>query len=109
MVEISFQEFKKLDLRIGQIKEAKRVEGSRNLIRFQVDFGIKKLQAVAGLANHYKPEQLEGNKYMFICNLERKKIMGIDSECMIFAADNGKGNVVLMKPETDIEVGSIVR
>jgi methionine--tRNA ligase beta chain len=109
MGEISFQEFKKLDLRIGQIKEAKRVESSRNLIQFQVDFGSEKRQAVAGLANHYKPEQLEGNKYMFICNLERKKIMGINSECMIFAADDGKGNIILMKPERDIDVGSIVK
>lgn len=106
--EIPFKEFQKLDLRIGKIEFAERVEGSRNLIRSIVDFGDKKLQAVAGLAQQYKPEDLIGKKYMFICNLERKKLMGVESQCMIFAAEDKQGNLALMIPEKDIEVGSKV-
>lgn len=104
--EISFKNFQKLDLRIGKVIEAKKVENSRNLIKLQIDFGSEQRQAVAGLAQQYEPEQLIGKKYMFICNLERKKMMGIESECMIFAAEDSEGNLALMVPEKDIEVGS---
>lgn len=106
---ISFEDFQKLDLRIGKILSAERIEGSNNLIKMQVDFGSEKRQAVAGLAQYYEPDGLVGKKYMFILNLEPKKFMGVESQCMIFAADDGKGNIVLMKPEKDIEEGSKVR
>ena len=108
MTEISFKEFQKLDLRIGKILSANKVENSRNLIRMQVSFGSEQMQAVAGLAQHYKPGQVIGNKYIFICNLEHKKFLGIESQCMILAAEDRKGNVVLLCPETDIEEGSKV-
>jgi len=107
--EISFEEFQKLDLRIGKVLEAEQIQGSRNLIKLVVDFGSEKRQAVAGMAQWYKPEQLIGKKYMFILNLQRRKLMGVESQCMIFAAEDSKGNVVLLQPEKDIEVGSRVR
>jgi methionine--tRNA ligase beta chain len=109
MKEISFNEFQELDLRVGKILVAEDVAGSRNLIRMDVDFGTEKRQVVAGLRQYYKAEDLVGNKYMFILNLERKKFMGLESQAMIFAADDGKGNIVLMKPEKDVEVGSKIR
>jgi len=109
MEEISFKDFQKIDLRIGKVEEAERVEGSKNLIRMMVDFGTEKRQAVAGLAQWYKPEELVGNKYMFILNLERKTFFGLESQCMIFAAEDDKGNVILMQPEKDVEIGSRVR
>jgi methionine--tRNA ligase beta chain len=108
MREISFKEFQEIDLRVGKVLYAERVEGSKNLLKMQVDLGTEQRQAVAGLAQYYKPEQLIGNKYMFICNLEKKKLMGVESQCMIFAADDGK-NVVLMRPEKDVEAGTKVR
>lgn len=106
---IGFKEFQELDLRIGTVIEAERVEGSRNLIKLEVNFGVEKRQAVAGLAQQYRPEELVGNKYVFICNLEPKTLMGIESECMIFAAEDNKGNIVLLRPERDIDAGSKVR
>ncbi len=106
MAEISFNEFMKLDMRVGKIVEAQQIAGSRNLIRMIVDFGTEKRQSVAGLLQWYKPENLVGNKYAFILNLQRRKFMGIESQCMIFAAEDNKGNVVLIKPEKDVEVGS---
>jgi methionine--tRNA ligase beta chain len=105
-MEISFDEFQKLDLRIGKIAEANQVPGSRNLIRMTVDFGTEKKQAVAGLLQYYKPEELVGKKCAFILNLQRRKLMGVESQCMIFAAEDSKGNVVLLQPEKDIAEGS---
>lgn len=109
MTEISFKQFQELDLRIGEVLEAETIAGSKNLIKLKIDFGSEERQAVAGLAQYYKPDQLVGNSYMFILNLERKKLMGIESQCMIFAAEDSKGNIVLMKPEKEIEPGSKVR
>ncbi|MDH5448894.1 MAG: methionine--tRNA ligase subunit beta [Candidatus Bathyarchaeota archaeon] len=105
-MEVSFVEFQKLDMRVGQVLEASQVPGSRNLIRMIVDFGNEKRQAVAGLLQWYKPEELVGKKYAFILNLQRRKFMGIESQCMILAAENDKGNVICLQPEKDIEQGS---
>lgn len=105
-MEISFDEFQKLDLRVGKIVEASQIPGSRNLIRMTVDFGAEKRQAVAGLLQWYKPEQLVGKKCAFILNLQKRKLMGIESQCMIFAAEDEKGNVVVLQPEKDIVEGS---
>src|SRR3972149_6142270 len=105
-MEISFEEFQKLDLRIGKIIEANQIQGSRNLIKMTVDFGDEKRQAVAGLLKWYKPEDLTGKKCAFILNLQSRIMMGVESQCMIFAADDGKGSVVVLQPEKDIAEGS---
>ncbi len=105
-MDISFEEFQKLDLRVGKIVEASPILGSRNLIRMIVDFGTEKRQAVAGLLQHYEPEDLVGRKCAFILNLQRRKLMGVESQCMIFAAEDNKGNVVILQPEKDIIEGS---
>ncbi|MDI6690609.1 MAG: methionine--tRNA ligase subunit beta [Candidatus Bathyarchaeota archaeon] len=107
-MEISFEEFQKLDMRIGKIVEANQIPSSRNLIRMIVDFGTEKRQAVAGLLQWYKPEQLVGRKCAFILNLQRRKFMGVESQCMILAAEDEKGNVVILQPEKDIAEGSKV-
>lgn len=107
-MEISFEDFQKLDLRVGKILEANQIPGSRNLIRMIVDFGSEKRQAVAGLLQHYKPEALVGRKCAFILNLQRRKMMGVESQCMILAAEDGKGSVVVLQPERDILEGSLV-
>jgi len=105
-VEISFEEFQKLDIRVGKITEAIQIPGSRNLIRMIVDFGTEKRQAVAGLLQWYKPESLLSKKGVFILNLQRRKMMGVESQCMILAAEDDKGNVVVLQPEKDIAEGS---
>jgi methionine--tRNA ligase beta chain len=103
---ISFKQFQELDLRVGKVLSAEVIPGSRSLIKMQIDFGSEQRQCVAGISQHYKPEQLIGNKYMFIVNLERKKMMGVESQCMIFAAEEDNDNIVLMQPEKDVKEGS---
>ena len=100
------EEIQKLDMRVGKVLEAKHIPGSRNLIRWIGDFGTEKRQAVAGLLRWYKPEDLVGKKYAFILNLQRRKFMGVESQCMILAAEDTQGNVILLQPEKDIVEGS---
>ncbi len=104
--DIPYDEFKKLDLRIGKILEAVHIAGSRNLIKMTVEFGTEKRTAVAGLLQWYKPEDLVGKKGAFILNLQHRTMMGVESQCMIFAAEDGLGNVVILQPERDIAEGS---
>ena len=108
-MEILFEEFQKLDLRIGKITEANQIPNSRNLMRIMVDFGTEKRQAVAGLLQWYKPQDLVGKKCVFILNLQKRKVMGVDSQCMVLAAEDDKGNVAVLQPEKDLEEGSKIR
>ena len=105
-MEITFDDFTKLDIRIGEVEEAEPVAESRNLLKLIVDFGSEKRQCVAGLLNYYQPDQLVGKKFAFLTNLQRRKLMGIESECMILAAEDEEGNVALVCPEKDIVSGS---
>jgi methionine--tRNA ligase beta chain len=93
-------------MRVGKILEANQIPSSRNLIRMIVDFGTEKRQAVAGLLQWYKPEALIGKKYAFVLNLQRRKLMGVESQCMILAAEDDGGSVVCLQPEKEISEGS---
>ncbi len=104
--EISFAEFQKLDLRIGKIIEATQIPNSKKLIKITVEFGSEKRQAVAGLLKWYNPEELVGKKCVFLMNLQRRVLAGVESQCMILAAEDSEGNVVVLVPEKDIAQGS---
>jgi methionine--tRNA ligase beta chain len=108
-LEIPFNDFMKLELRVGKVEEAMQVPGSRNLLKLIVDFGSEKRQSVAGLLQYYKPEELVGKKFVFVLNLQRRKLMGIESQCMVLAAEDNDGNVILVGPEKDIAAGSRIR
>ena len=108
-MEIPFEEFQKFDLRIGKIIEANQIPGSRNLIRIIVDFGTEKRQAVAGLLQWYAPQDLVRKKCVFILNLRKRMVMGVESQCMILAAEDSEGTVVVLQPEKDIVEGSRIR
>ena len=106
MPEISFEEFQKLDLRIGKITEANQIPGSRKLMRIMVDFGTEKRQAVAGLLQWYQPQDLVGKKCVFLLNLQKRTVMGVESQCMILAAEDDEGTVTVLQPEKDVAEGS---
>lgn len=105
--EITFAEFEKLDLRIGKIVEVTTVENSKKLLKIIVDFGFENRQAVAGLLKYYTPEQLLGKKFVFLLNLQKRMIAGLESQCMILAAEDSQGVVSALVPEKqDILEGS---
>jgi len=108
-MEIPFNDFMKLELRIGKVEKATLISGSKNLLKLIVDFGSEKRQSVAGLLRYYKPEGLVGKKFVFVLNLQRRKFMGIESQCMVLAAEDNEGNVILIGPEKDIAAGSRIR
>ncbi len=104
--EITFDDFQKLDLRVGKIVEASPIPNSKKLIKIIVDFGTEKRQAVAGLLQYYKPEELVDKKCVFVLNLQRRMLAGVESQCMVLAAEDEAGNVVVLQPEKDIAEGS---
>ena len=106
---VSFDDFSKLDIRIGDIVEASRIEGSKKLLKLQVDFGEATHQIVAGIGKQYTPEELLHIRTVFIMNLEPVTLLGVESQGMILAA-NSDGMLSLIVPEKGIgiENGSIV-
>jgi methionine--tRNA ligase beta chain len=104
--EITFDYFEKLDLRIGKIIEAVAVPESKKLLKIQVDFGTEQRQCIAGLLKYYKPEELVGKKCVFLLNLQRRMLAGLESQCMIMAAEDAAGTVTVLQPEKDIVEGS---
>jgi methionine--tRNA ligase beta chain len=107
-MEIPFDEFMKVEIQVGEIETAEKVPESRNLLKLIVDFGSEKRQCVAGLQKYYEPEELIGKKFAFVMNLQKRKLMGIESQCMILASEDDEGNVALIGPERDISSGSKV-
>ena len=104
--KVPFEEFSKLDLRIGRITKVENVPKSKNLLNLTIDIGGNQLKtAVAGIAKHYAREELEGRQLAVIVNLEPRKIFGIESNVMILAAQDEK-DVVILQPEKAIETGS---
>ncbi len=88
MDEINYDDFSKIDFRVGEIKSAEEVEGSDKLIKMKVDFGdLGEKQVFSGIRKWYKSEDLIGKKTVFVVNLPVRLIMGQDSEAMIFTAE----------------------
>jgi methionine--tRNA ligase beta chain len=107
-MEVTFDDFKKIDLRIGRIIEAEQLAGSKKLLKILVDFGSEKRQAVAGLLQWYQPSELVGKKAVFLLNIQRRVMMGVESQCMILAAEDDQGTVTILQPDKEIVEGSKV-
>ena len=105
---ISFEEFKKLDIRIGKIAHAERIPDSDKLLRLEVDLGSERRQIVAGIAEFYEPEKLIGREIPILTNLEWRMLRGVESQGMLLAAD-ADGEPVLFSPDKDVPPGSIVK
>jgi len=106
---VSFEEFTKMDLRIGKITKAEPVAGSRNLIKMLIDVGNGEVrQAVAGIAQYYNAKELEGKQVAVIANLQPKKMFGIESNVMILAAEDEK-TVSMLLPDRPVRVGSKIK
>ena len=85
MASITFEEFQKLDIRVGKVINAEKVEGAKKLLKLTVDIGEKRI-LVAGIADYYEPLSLIGKNIIVLANLQYKKIMGIESQGMLLAA-----------------------
>ena len=104
---ISFKEFKNVEMRVGTITRIEEIENSKNLIKLQVDIGGTTKQAVAGIKDCYKTEELEGKQFVFVTNLEPAKLMGNLSEVMVLAAVDGD-KISLIKPVKEVSDGTLI-
>ncbi len=107
METIPFEEFKKVEIRIGKILAAGKVENSNKLLKLQVDFGSEQRQILAGIAKFYTPEELVGKLCPFVFNLAPKMMGELESQGMILCADNGEP--VLLHPDKEVAPGSIIK
>lgn len=107
-MNVIIDDFLKLDIRMGTIISAEKVENADKLLKLQVDFGEEKRQIVSGIAQWYTPEELIGKQCPFIINLEPRVIRGIESQGMILAAGVEDG-AVLLHPDKAVPEGSIIK
>jgi len=106
---VSFEEFSKMDLRVGKIIKAEVVAGSKNLIKLLIDVGDGETrQAVAGISQYYSAKELEGKQVAVIANLQPKRMFGLESNVMILAAEDDK-TVSILLPDRPVKVGSRIR
>lgn len=106
--ETSFEEFSKMDIRVGVITEAEKVPKTQKLLKLQVDTGIDKRTIVSGIAEYFEPENIIGQKVSVLVNLAPRKIKGIESQGMILMAEDSTGKLGFVFTP-DIEPGSVIR
>jgi methionine--tRNA ligase beta chain len=105
---ITYDDFIKLDIRIGTVTAAEKVQGTDKLIKLEINLGEGTRQVVAGMALTYTPEDFIGKQVPILVNLEPRKLRGIESQGMILAADVG-GKPIMLIPEREVPPGSAVR
>lgn len=106
--EISFDDFSKMDMRIGKVLSAERIEKSKKLLKLQVDTGIDKRTVLSGIAEHYSPEDIIGKQVTILVNLAPRKIMGIESQGMILMAEDKDGSLKLIHTGDPVSPGSTI-
>ena len=104
---ISYEDFAKLDLRVGKVLAAEPVEGADKLLRLEVDCGEKR-QLVAGLAEDYSAEELVGKQIAVVVNLEHKELRGVRSQGMLLAAEDGD-DIALLVTDRKVKDNAKVR
>ena len=107
--EISFDDFGKVDIRIGKIVGAERVEKSKKLLKLKVDTGIDTRTVMSGIAEYFTPEEIVGKQVTLLVNLAPRKIMGVESQGMILMAEDKDGTLRLVQPSEGVSSGSAVR
>ena len=104
---IDYETFTKLELRVGQIKECRRVEKSKKLLCSQIDLGYETRQIVSGIAQYYTPEEMVGKRVVVVTNLKPVKLCGVESAGMVLCASEGD-KLCIVTPEKDIPLGAEV-
>ena len=106
---IEFDDFTKLDIRVGKVLECTKVPKADKLLQFRIDDGLGGRTIVSGIAKHYAPEELVGKNVCFIANLAPRKLRGIESQGMILSAEDADGRLVVITPADDVKPGSEVK
>ncbi len=107
MSNITFEEFKKIEIKIGKVTKVEKIENADKLLRLEVDFGDFQRQIVSAIAEYYDPEDIEGKKLPFIINLEPRSFRGVESQGMLMAMET-KEKPVFLVPDEDVAEGTLV-
>ncbi len=107
-MSINYDEFKKVELRVAKVLEAERVEGSDKLLKLKVDLGAEQRQIIAGIGIVYDPAILPGRQIIIVANLEYRKLMGLESQGMLLAADSLDGPILLC-PDKEASPGNVIK
>ena len=102
---ISFEDFTKLDLRVGTITAAEKVKKTKKLLQLQVDLGEEVRTIVSGIAESFSPEEVIGKKVTVLVNLAPRKIRGVESQGMLLMSEDAEGNIVMVSPDKGAENG----
>ena len=105
---IAFDDFAKIDLRVGTIIQAEKVPKADKLLKLEVNLGFETRIIVSGIANHFTPEEIMGKQVTVVTNLAPRKMKGIESNGMILMAEDEAGKLHFINPETVIDNGSTV-
>ena len=105
---IDFDDFTKLDIRIGTILEAEKVVKTKKLLKLKVDVGIDVRTIVSGIAESFKPEEIIGQRVSVLVNLAPRTIRGVESQGMILMTDTVDGKLAFIEPESDVKNGESV-
>lgn len=105
---IDFDSFAKMDMRIGQITAAEKVEKSKKLLKLTVNDGLKDRTILSGIAEHFEPEAIIGKQVTFLANLAPRKIMGQESEGMILMAEDADGSLAFVQPSKSVWNGASI-
>jgi methionyl-tRNA synthetase len=106
---VQFDEFTKMDIRIGTIIEAKKIPKTDKLLELKVDTGLDQRTVVSGIAEHYSPEDIIGEQVCLLVNLDPRKIRGVESQGMVLMAENEEGQLAFLKPDKSMDPGDTVR
>lgn len=106
--EILYDDFAKLDLRVGTILQAEKVEKADKLLKLEVDLGYETRTVVSGIALHFKPEEIVGKQVVVVANLAPRKMRGIESKGMILMAEDAEGKLHFVNPKDAVNPGAVV-
>ncbi len=106
---IEFDDFGKMDIRVGTVIEAEKVAKTKKLLKLLIDTGIDQRTVVSGIAEYYKPEDLIGKQVSILVNLAPKKLRGIESQGMILCAENVDGSLSIVASDSEVKNGSEIR
>lgn len=106
---IDFENFEKLDIRVGTVEECVKVEKSDKLLKLTINDGNTKRTIVSGIAKHYKPEELKGKQVCFIANLPPRKLRGVESQGMILCSENADGALAFVTVDRKTNNGACVK
>jgi len=104
--EINYDDFTKIDLKVGTVLSAEKVEKADKLLKLEIDLGFEKRTILSGIAQHFSPEEITGKQVVVVANLAPRKMRGIESNGMILMAEDKEGKLHFVKPENVIQNGS---